>query len=61
MADILTGILMGMTISLALAIVMERMLFRGLLSLMFRGPRWVKVAVAQPIRPRLTAIRKAGL
>jgi hypothetical protein len=64
MASILSGIALGMTLSLGLAILMERVLFRGILQLMFRGPRWVKAAVAQS-GPRagisVTAIRRAGL
>jgi hypothetical protein len=60
MASTLWGILMGMTLSLAVAILMERMLFRGLLRLMFKGPRMVRQAVT-PARPNLTAIRRAGL
>ena len=48
MANALMGIITGMTLSLSVAILMERMLFRGLLKLMFAGPRFVR----GPVRGR---------
>jgi hypothetical protein len=39
---------------------MERMLFRGLLRLMFAGPRFVRRAI-EPGRGDLEAMRRAGM
>ena len=60
MANAMLGILMGMTLSLAIAIVMERVLFRGLLRVMFSAPRLVKSTVVAT-KPNLQSIRNAGL
>jgi len=60
MAGALWGMVVGMTLSLAIGIVMERMLFRGLLRLMLRAPAMVRrnLVVA---KPSLQSIRDAGL
>ncbi|HEV2113993.1 MAG TPA: hypothetical protein VGR50_07565 [Terriglobales bacterium] len=60
MAGALWGMVVGMTLSLGIALVMERMLFRGLLKLMLRAPAMVRrnLAVA---KPSLQSIREAGL
>lgn len=60
MAGALWGLFIGMTLSLGMGLVMERMLFRGLLKLMLRAPAMVRrnLAVA---KPSLQSIRDAGL
>jgi len=58
MVNAMWGILVGMTLSLAIAIAMERMLFRGLLRAMFSGPR---LATRRTAKPDLQSIRDAGL
>ena len=60
MANALMGIVTGMTLSLSVAILMERMLFRGLPKLMFAGPRFVRRAI-EPGRGDLEAMRRAGM
>jgi len=60
MASTLMGIATGMALSLSAAILMERMLFRGLLKLMFAGPRFVRRAM-ETGRGDLDAMRKAGM
>jgi hypothetical protein len=60
MASTLMGIVTGMALSLSAAILMERMLFRGLLKLMFAGPRFVRRTL-EPGRGDLEAMRKAGM
>ncbi|HTC95516.1 MAG TPA: hypothetical protein VK699_18880 [Terriglobales bacterium] len=60
MASTLMGIITGMALSLGAAILMERMLFRGLLKLMFAGPRFVRRTL-EPGRGDLEAMRKAGM
>jgi|GEM_PF-5444006 len=60
MGNAIMGIVTGMTLSLAIAVLMERMLFRGLLRLMFAGPRMLKRAIT-PERSSLNEIRSAGL
>ncbi|HTD21916.1 MAG TPA: hypothetical protein VK738_04635 [Terriglobales bacterium] len=60
MINALMGIATGMALSLSIAILMERMLFRGLLRLMFAGPRFVRRAV-EPGRGDLEAMRRAGM
>ena len=58
MASAMWGILMGMTLSLAIAIGIERVLFRGLLQVMFSAPR---LATQRQSKPDLQSIRNAGL
>jgi len=60
MASTLMGIVTGMALSLSAAILMERMLFRGLLKLMFAGPRFVRRTL-EPGRGDLETMRKAGM
>jgi len=60
MANALMGIITGMTLSLSVAILMERVLFRGLLKLMFAGPRFVRRTM-EPGRGDLEAMRRAGM
>jgi hypothetical protein len=60
MANALMGIVTGMALSLSLAILMERMLFRGLLKLMFAGPRFVRRSL-ETGRGDLEAMRRAGM
>jgi len=61
MASAITGMLIGMTLSLGFALVMERVLFRAVLKYMFSGPRLAKRLAAERQRPRLSEIRNAGL
>jgi len=61
MASAITGMLIGMTLSLGFAVVMERVLFRAVLKCMFSGPRLAKRLAAERQRPRLADIRNAGL
>ena len=60
MAGAMWGLFIGMTLSLGIGLVMERILFRGLLKLMLRAPAMVRrnLAVA---KPSLQQIRDAGL
>ena len=58
MASAMWGILTGMTLSLAIAIGIERVLFRGLLRVMFSAPR---LATQRLSKPDLQSIRNAGL
>lgn len=60
MAGALWGIFIGMTLSLGIGIVMERMLFRGLLKLMLRAPAMVRRNL-EVAKPSLKTIREAGL
>ncbi len=60
MINALMGIVTGMALSLSVAILMERMLFRGLLRLMFTGPRFVRRTL-EPGRGDLEAMRRAGM
>ena len=60
MINALMGIVTGMALSLSVAILMERMLFRGLLRLMFSGPRFVRRTL-EPGRGDLEAMRRAGM
>jgi hypothetical protein len=54
------AILTGITLSLAVAVLLERVLFRGLLRLMFAGPRKLR-RLAKPAAPNLNNIRNAGM
>lgn len=60
MVNALVGIVSGMALSLGVAILMERMLFRGLLRLMFAGPRMVRRTL-ETGRGDLEAMRRAGM
>ena len=60
MANSLVGIAVGMALSLSAAILMERMLFRGLLKLMFAGPRMVRRRL-ETGRGDVEAMRRAGM
>ena len=61
MASAITGMLIGMTLSLGFAVVMERVLFRAVLKCMFSGPRLARRLATERQRPRLSEIRNAGL
>jgi len=60
MGSALIGIATGMALSLGAAILMERMLFRGLLRLMFAAPRMVRRRL-EIGRGDLEAMRRAGM
>jgi len=53
--------LIGMTLSLSIALLMEKVLFRAVLKCMFSGPRLARRLGAERQGPRLSEIRKAGL
>ena len=61
MATAITGMLIGMTLSLGFALVMERVLFRAVLKCMFSGPRLARRLGTQHQRRQLSDIRNAGL
>ena len=61
MASAITGMLIGMTLSLGFALVMERVLFRAVLKCMFSGPRLAKRLATEHQGPKLSDIRNAGL
>ena len=61
MASAITGMLIGMTLSLGFALVMERVLFRAVLKCMFSGPRLANRLAVERQRLKLAEIRKAGL
>lgn len=61
MASAITGMLIGMTLSLSIALLMEKVLFRAVLKCMFSGPRLARRLGAERQGPRLSEIRKAGL
>ena len=60
MMSTLMGIAAGMALSLGAAILMERMLFRGLLRLMFAAPKMVRRRL-ETGRGDLDAMRRAGM
>ncbi len=60
MANALMGIVTGMALLLSVAILIERMLFRGLVKVMFAGPRFVRRTM-EPGRGDLEAMRRAGM
>ena len=60
MASAITGILIGMTLSLGFALMMERVLFRAVLKCMFSG-RLAKRLATEHQGPKLSDIRNAGL
>ena len=61
MATASTGTLIAVTLSLSIALLMEKVLFRAVLKCMFSGPRLARRLGAERRGPRLSEIRKAGL